>query len=137
MDLFAIVQKVSLFITVTDGMRTIALSCLSTLLLTGCMAKDKGLSYRYECDNQWVVDVQYENTEASANARLTLNDRELVLYSVMAASGAKYATENGLSEGKGLVWWTKGASGTLYENILDDSVDDPLVVLTHCAEYKS
>ncbi len=101
------------------------------------MAKDKGLSYRYDCDNHWIVDVQYENTEAIANARLTLNDRELVLYSVMAASGAKYATENGLSEGKGLVWWIKGASGTLYENILDDSVDDPLVVLTHCAEYKS
>ena len=69
----------------------------------------------YDCMPALLLSATYDNATTPAKARLTIGDQSYDLTGVQAASGAKYATDQGRSAGKTLVWWTKGEEGTLFE----------------------
>lgn len=69
----------------------------------------------YDCMPAQLLSATYDNSGATPKAKLTIGDKSYELTGVQAASGAKYATDQGRSPGKTLVWWTKGEEGTLLE----------------------
>ncbi|WP_423602616.1 MliC family protein [Sphingomonas sp. MS122] len=69
----------------------------------------------YDCMPALLLSATYDNSTAPAKARLTIGDKSYDLTGVPAASGAKYATDQGRSAGKTLVWATQGEDGTLLE----------------------
>lgn len=69
----------------------------------------------YDCMPALLLSATYDNSATPAKARLTIGDKSYDLTGVQAASGAKYATDQGRSPGKTLVWWTRGEEGTLFE----------------------
>ncbi|HWK67452.1 MAG TPA: MliC family protein [Rhizobiaceae bacterium] len=74
----------------------------------------------YRCDSGATVTVRYDNTDADApRARLDYIGRMFNMYRVPSASGARYATEQGLKPDRGLQWWSKGNEATLSEMIMD------------------
>lgn len=83
----------------------------------------------YTCDSGQKIVVRYDNSDPAApSALLKYKDRTFDLYNVISASGARYATEQGLSEDKGLQWWTKGGSATLSEMLMDHTAPDPVAI---------
>nr|WP_136251808.1 MliC family protein [Ningiella ruwaisensis] len=89
--------------------------------------------FSYQCDNQSTLDVTYINSPDKQSAVLQYQGQRIEMYSVRAASGAKYASEQGLSENDGIIWWTQGNEGTLIKMILDDSVTaDDYPVIANC-----
>ena len=85
----------------------------------------------YSCDSGETIKASYDNTDAAApKARLEYKRRSFDMYSVMSASGARYATEQGLETDKGLEWWTKGNEATLSEMIMDHTAPEPTVIET-------
>lgn len=85
----------------------------------------------YSCDSGETIKASYDNTDASApKATLEYKGRSIDMYSVMSASGARYATEQGLETDKGLQWWTKGNEATLSEMIMDHTAPEPTVIET-------
>lgn len=80
----------------------------------------------YTCDSGATVTAVYDNSDLEVpRARLTIRDRSFDLHSVIAASGARYATEQGFEPDKGLQWWTKGDEATLSEMTLDHTDAEP------------
>lgn len=100
--------------TVAEAPKTVAYDCLPALLLSAA----------------------YDNSGATPKAKLTIGDKSYDLTGVQAASGAKYASDQGRSAGKTLVWWTKGAEGTLYEGKVGGTDADEKKV-SSCSERKS
>lgn len=85
----------------------------------------------YSCDSGASVTAVYDNSDpAVPRARLTIRDRSFDLYNVIAASGARYATEQGFEPDKGLQWWTKGNEATLSEMTLDHTAAEPRLIDT-------
>ena len=79
----------------------------------------------YSCDSGATVAAVYDSDAAVPRAKLTIRDRSFDLHSVVAASGARYATEQGFEPDKGLQWWTKGDDATLSEMTLDHTAPEP------------
>lgn len=91
----------------------------------------------YTCDSGQKIVVRYDNSDPAApSALLKYKDRTFDLYNVISASGARYATEQGLSEDRGLQWWTKGGSATLSEMLMDHTAPDP-VAIESCNSHSS
>ena len=87
----------------------------------------------YYCDNSERAGAIYTTRGSESSAMLYYKDRVFSLYSVRSASGAKYATEQGLSEGDGLIWWTQGDTALLLRMINDHSVSaDDYPVIASC-----
>lgn len=86
----------------------------------------------YECDDGREITARYgENPPAL----LEVDGKSYPLYQVVSASGARYASERGLTPETGIIWWTKGDEATLYEMILDHTVSaEDYPVLAQCAE---
>ena len=82
-----------------------------------------------------LLSATYDNSGATPKAKLTIGDKSYDLTGVQAASGAKYATDQGRSAGKTLVWWTKGPEGTLYEGKVGGTDADEKKV-SSCSERK-
>lgn len=78
----------------------------------------------YDCLPAQRLTASYDNSGATPKATLTLDGKTYELTSVQAADGAKYATDQGRSAGKTLVWWTKGPDGTLLEGKVGGSASD-------------
>jgi membrane-bound inhibitor of C-type lysozyme len=80
----------------------------------------------YECESGQTIAARYDNTNPDApTARLEYKGQTFEMYNVRAASGARYATEQGLSPDKGLQWWTKGDGATLSEMLMDHTAPEP------------
>lgn len=91
----------------------------------------KIINATYSCDSGETIRASYDNTDAAApKARLEYKGRSFDMYSVLAASGARYATEQGLETDRGLQWWTKGKEATLSEMIMDHTAPEPTVIET-------
>lgn len=90
----------------------------------------------YDCMPALLLSAAYDNSGATPKAKLTIGDKSYDLTGVQAASGAKYATDQGRSPGKTLVWWTKGPEGTLYEGKVGGTDADEKKV-SSCSERKS
>jgi membrane-bound inhibitor of C-type lysozyme len=94
-------------------------------------AGEKIIEAIYHCESGATVTVRYDNSDpASPRARLDYKGRTFDMYSVVSASGARYATEQGLEPDKGLQWWSKGNEATLSEMIMDHTAPEPTVIET-------
>src|SRR5690348_2092358 len=62
----------------------------------------------YDCLPAHLLTVVYDNSGATPRATLTLDGTTHELTQIEAASGAKYATDAGLTAGKSLIWWSLG-----------------------------
>lgn len=77
-------------------------------------------SVAYTCDKDLPVTAVYgKNAEGKSDVALVVNGQSFNLDQVISASGARYASRDGLEAGKGIVWWTKGGEATLYETSAD------------------
>lgn len=90
----------------------------------------------YDCMPAQLLSATYDNSGATPKAKLTIGDKSYDLTGVQAASGAKYATDQGRSPGKTLVWWTKGEEGTLFEGKVGGTEADEKKV-TSCSPRRS
>jgi membrane-bound inhibitor of C-type lysozyme len=91
----------------------------------------------YSCDNGKSLQAEYINSQTSRSARLTYDGKSFDMYSTRAASGAKYATEQGLNAEDGLIWWSQRDEGMLMTMILDHSVNaEDYPIVTKCTEDK-
>ncbi|WP_353643138.1 MliC family protein [Mesorhizobium sp. WSM2239] len=89
----------------------------------------------YRCESSQTVIARYDNTDPDApTARLQYRGRTFEMYNVRAASGARYATEQGLSPDKGLQWWTKGDDATLSEMLMDHTAPEAVEIEACTAE---
>lgn len=80
----------------------------------------------YTCKSGQNVVVRYDNTDPAApTATLEYKGKSFALYNVRSASGARYATEQGLAPDKGLQWWTKGNDAILSEMLMDHTAPEP------------
>jgi membrane-bound inhibitor of C-type lysozyme len=83
-------------------------------------------SVEYVCDSGKTIAVRYDNRDPNAaTAILTIAGGDFELYQVVSASGARYATEQGLKPDMGLQWWVKGNTATLSEMIMDHTAPGP------------
>ncbi len=90
------------------------------------LAQTNIISANYQCASGRQIAVRYDNTKpAAATARLTFGGKTFNLYQVMSASGARYATEQGLRPDFGLQWWIKGNDATLSEMMMDHTAPQP------------
>lgn len=88
------------------------------LVLSSCAQSNVQYRSEYSCDNGMTVFAQYQPDKVN----LSINGIQKELYQTVSASGAKYATENGLKPDMGLIWWTKGDEATVFDMILDHTV---------------
>jgi membrane-bound inhibitor of C-type lysozyme len=92
-------------------------------LTAGCITVDNdsgGNWIRYACSGGRTIEARYDNSDAvNPRAELVLDGRRIGFYQVRSASGARYATQDGLRGGHGLIWWTQGNQATLFDYSLD------------------
>ncbi|MBT0586959.1 MliC family protein [Alteromonas oceanisediminis] len=95
--------------------------------MSGCSNQPRT---EYYCDNGERAGVIYLSEAAGSGAILHYQGQDYEMYPTRTASGAKYATEQGLSPEEGLIWWTQGESAMLMTMILDHTVsaeDYPMI----------
>ncbi|MDN5788311.1 MliC family protein [Pseudorhodobacter sp.] len=90
-------------------------------------------TYYYTCERGVGVPATYINEtsndpDAGSAVILMVENRQITLWSVPSASGARYGWP---SDGSHYIWWTKGEEATLYWHEAGVGEDQPL--LTHCA----
>ncbi len=78
---------------------------------------DSVLSQTYACGDAEAFDVQYVNAGANALAILPVDGEERIFVNVVSASGAKYVSG-------AYVWWTKGDTATLENEMTQGSLQD-------------
>lgn len=89
------------------------------------MPAEDVITVTYQCESGQTVVARYDNTNPDApTAWLEYKGQTFEMHNVRAASGARYATEQGLSPDKGLQWWTKGDSATLSEMLMDHTAPE-------------
>jgi membrane-bound inhibitor of C-type lysozyme len=91
---------------------------------------------KYGCDNGKSAKVKYVNPKnGESSARLTIGGKRFTLTAAPSASGARYTSPDGLTEGQGLEWWEKGGEALLSALPLDeaDQADDTTLIAT-CTE---
>ncbi len=84
----------------------VAIACLPTLALADLEASNQ----RYTCERGVVIPVVYATSGESSVAVLHVEGNQILLYSEMAASGARYGWP---SDGSNYVWLTKGTDAML------------------------
>lgn len=93
-------------------------------LVAGCITVDNdsgGDWVRYACSDGRVIEARYDNSDAvNPRAELVISGRRIGFDQVRSGSGARYASDDGLRGGFGLIWWTRGREATLLENSLYD-----------------
>jgi membrane-bound inhibitor of C-type lysozyme len=78
----------------------------------------------YDCLPAQRLTATYDNSGETPKATLALEGTIYELFQVTSASGAKYATDEGRTPGKTLVWFTKDTDGTLYEGTVGGTEAD-------------
>lgn len=99
------------FLTVAAAARADQL----TLELPGGAAAERS-TVTYSCDGGGSLKAEYINAGANSLAVVQHDGQSIVMVSVLAGSGARYA-------GRQYVWWTKGNSADFYD--LTKSEDAP------------
>lgn len=105
----------------------------------GCQTTKTGMNsdiVSYDCKKDYFIH-SLEMDDPEKEIKLVINGKERALYRVKSASGVKFATEVGLWEDSGLIWWNKGSEYSLYKMSLDHtSSPEDNVLLTTCALAK-
>jgi membrane-bound inhibitor of C-type lysozyme len=106
--------------------------CLPLLfIISACSHPKPQYMAKYHCNNGMNISAIFH----PENVSLVIDGIEKQLYQTVSASGAKYATENGLQPETGLIWWIKGNEATMFEMILDHTVTpDNYKEITVCKE---
>jgi membrane-bound inhibitor of C-type lysozyme len=90
---------------------------------------------QYECDSGDKLSVEYINSEQTRSAKLIYKNRTFDMYETRAASGSKYATEQGITPEYGLIWWTQKNDGTLIKMLKDHTIKAKFYpVIESCAQ---
>lgn len=108
-----------------DRSAILTFSCV--LLILGCRQQPTEASgvevpftRTYGCGSFGEIVARYDNSGTDrSKVRLTIHGASRDLVRVVAASGARYATEHGLTPDHSLIWWTSGPEATLLEMPLD------------------
>jgi membrane-bound inhibitor of C-type lysozyme len=88
----------------------------------------------YTCQPAMTLAVRYDNSNPSAmTAEVTLDGTTYNMARVQSADGAKYMAGTGRAEGRTLIWWNRGAEGTLMEGNASDPMAPETDVAT-CTE---
>lgn len=121
-----------------------AILAISTLMLAGCSApaEKSGAPAQsaasgsaspeaaaepattFICDNGLTVAARYATADGGDNVTLSISGKTYVLGVVPSASGSKYRTDNGMSAGKTLTWWSEGDGAMLIEALPGAEGDD-------------
>jgi membrane-bound inhibitor of C-type lysozyme len=89
----------------------------------------------YGCSPTMSVTVVYDNAAGpDGQADVTLGGRIYKMDHVMSASGAKYTSQQGRTDGMTLTWWNKGRDGSLYEGKAGG--DDLATLIATCSEKR-
>lgn len=90
----------------------------------------------YQCDNGKLVKAIYDNSDVNqSKVSLLIGGKSYQLTQIIAASGARYITAQGLVSGQGLEWHSKGASAIASSVALSNSSSaDQQAVLFSCSE---
>ena len=88
---------------------------------SGCQTTKTGMNtdiISYECKKDYFIH-SLEMDDPEKEIKLVINGKERALYRVKSGSGVKFATEVGLWDDSGLIWWNKGSEYSLYKMSLD------------------
>ena len=91
----------------------------------------------YGCTPDQQILATYDNRDATKpKAILNINGVDYELYSVVSASGARYATEQGIQPEQGMQWHTKADKAVLTSMTLDHTVQpEDEKTLFDCTEH--
>lgn len=91
---------------------------------------------QYDCTPSQLIAATYDNSDATRpKAILLINDVSYEMYAVVAASGARYATEQGIDPEQGMQWHTQGNTARLVSMSLDHTANlDAEKVLFECQQ---
>jgi membrane-bound inhibitor of C-type lysozyme len=109
---------------------------LATLLLAACGQAEKpaeeaqklgpepivapaasaGRSVAYTCERDLPITAIYgTNAEGRPDVTLIIQGQDFSLAETPAASGARYASADGITPGMGIIWWEKDGTGMLQQ----------------------
>lgn len=92
---------------------------------------------RYSCENGQTVLAEYVESDTMQQVvNLEVGGKLLGLSETRSASGARYETDQGLSPGKKLIWWTKGDTAMLIESPAGDT-DGSGETMINCNQISS
>lgn len=81
-------------------------------------------SVAYRCEKDLPVTAIYgTDAQGQPDVALIINGQDLRLAQTVAASGARYASAQGLEPGMGVVWWEKGGTAQL-QQVPSAKIDD-------------
>lgn len=104
-----------------------AASAASTAALSKATASK---SVAYTCEKDLPITAVYGTDLAgSPDVALIVQGRNFNLTQTVAASGARYATAEGLDPGMGLIWWEKAGTAML-QQVPSDKLADPAAAQT-------
>lgn len=87
----------------------------------------------YHCDNGKSVEASYADDDETPAATLVIDDKHYAMYRVVSASGARYASEQGLLPNEGMQWYVKNGEAMLVAMVLDHTANpDEAQVLFRC-----
>ncbi|MFZ3193919.1 MAG: MliC family protein [Moraxellaceae bacterium] len=91
----------------------------------------------YSCTPDQQILATYDNRDATKpKAILNINGVDYKLYSVVSASGARYATEQGIQPEQGMQWHTKADKAVLTSMTLDHTAQqEDEKTLFDCTEH--
>lgn len=91
----------------------------------------------YGCKPDQQILATYDNRDATKpKATLNINGVDYELYSVVSASGARYATEQGIQPQQGMQWHTKADKAVLTSMTLDHTAQpEDEKTLFDCTEH--
>ena len=91
----------------------------------------------YGCTPDQQILATYDNRDAAKpKATLNINGVDYELYSVVSASGARYATEQGIQPEQGMQWHTKADKAVLTSMTLDHTAQpEDEKMLFDCTEH--
>lgn len=99
------------------------------------------MTHDYQCEPSQSIQATYDNTDPQKpSVSLTINGKTYPMYSIVTASGAGYATEQGMHEGQGMKWLTKGDSALLVSMTMDHTAkpeDEKTLFACHMLQSKS
>lgn len=100
----------------------------SAVLLSGCAHFADTESIHYYCNNGKDLYL----TPDGDRATVRYDGHEMFMYTVVSASGLKYATEQGIRENEGFMVWSHGEELSAYHLTLDHSVTEKDKFITSC-----
>ena len=90
---------------------------------------------QYQCENGNSLQAEYMSSDLEHSAKITYDGNTFNMYSTKSASGAKYATEQGLTPNDGLIWWSQRDEGMLMTMILDHTAEaEDYPIITNCVK---